>query len=214
MASPPTTIFACLFILFVLHPMIANSDLLSPIFSPIFDDVCKKVECGKGSCKPSNGSFSYECQCDPGWKQTRIDDDDDDLKFLPCILPNCSMDLSCGAAPAPVQDKISKANASSIFDPCFWTSCGGGSCNKTSPFTYSCECSQGYYNLLNVSAFPCFKECAIGLDCANLGISLSNNTASPAPPVLNDNGSSNLRRSVNWLIILVISVCMIQFKQI
>ncbi|XP_065863247.1 uncharacterized protein [Euphorbia lathyris] len=209
MASAP--IIACIAALLLLQPMIATSDLLSPIFSPIIDDLCKKVECGKGSCKKSNSSFSYECECDPGWKQTRSDDDDD-LKFLPCIIPNCSMDLSCGAAPSPVQDKIGKANASSIFDPCFWTSCGGGSCNKTSPFTYSCECTQGYYNLLNVSAFPCFKECAIGMDCANLGISLSNKTFTPAQPVLNDNSSSNMLGSIHWLIVLIIYVCMVQCK--
>ncbi|XP_065866023.1 uncharacterized protein [Euphorbia lathyris] len=90
-----------------------------------------------------------------------------DAVAAPENIPQDSMDLSCGAAPSPVQDKISKANASSIFDPCFWTSCGGGSCSKTFPFTYSCGCTQGYYNLLNMSVFPCFKECAIGMDCAN-----------------------------------------------
>lgn len=45
------------------------------------------------------------------------------------------------------------------FSVCRWTNCGGGSCNKTSPFTYDCRCSEGYFNLLNVSAFPCYKEC-------------------------------------------------------
>ncbi|EEF45240.1 conserved hypothetical protein [Ricinus communis] len=166
--------------LVVLQSMIATSDFLAPLLSPIFDDACKKVECGKGTCKASsNSSFFYECECDPGWKQTRSDHDDT-LKFLPCVVPNCTMDYSCVAAPSPIQDKSSKSNAS-VFDPCFWTDCGGGSCNKTSPFTYSCECTEGYYNLLNISAFPCFKECAIGMDCSNLGISMSNRSASPTP---------------------------------
>lgn len=42
---------------------------------------------------------------------------------------------------------------------CFWADCGGGTCNKTSPFTHTCECQAGYYNILNVSAFPCFRDC-------------------------------------------------------
>ncbi|XP_050215902.1 uncharacterized protein LOC126667002 [Mercurialis annua] len=171
----------------LLQPMTATSDFLAPLLSPLFDDVCKKVECGRGTCKASqNVSFFYECECDSGWKQTRSDHDDA-LKFLPCIIPNCTMDFSCSAAPSPVQDKSSKSNGS-VFDPCFWTDCGGGSCNKTSPFTYACECAVGYNNLLNVSAFPCFKECSIGMDCANLGISLSNGSGS-SPPVLTESSS-------------------------
>lgn len=53
------------------------------------DNVCKEVECGKGTCKASsNSTLFFECECDPGWKQARSDDDDD-LKFLPCVVPNC-----------------------------------------------------------------------------------------------------------------------------
>ncbi|XP_015573458.1 uncharacterized protein LOC8280862 [Ricinus communis] len=195
--------------LVVLQSMIATSDFLAPLLSPIFDDACKKVECGKGTCKASsNSSFFYECECDPGWKQTRSDHDDT-LKFLPCVVPNCTMDYSCVAAPSPIQDKSSKSNAS-VFDPCFWTDCGGGSCNKTSPFTYSCECTEGYYNLLNISAFPCFKECAIGMDCSNLGISMSNRSASPTPVLTeSSNQASSLRESSHWLMILILSLAMI-----
>lgn len=42
---------------------------------------------------------------------------------------------------------------------CSWADCGGGFCNKTSVFAYSCVCVEGYHNLLNVTAFPCFQEC-------------------------------------------------------
>ncbi|KAF2284279.1 hypothetical protein GH714_020212 [Hevea brasiliensis] len=70
--------------LLLLQPMIARSDFLSPVL----DDVCKTVECGKGTCKPShNSTLFYECECDSGWKQTRSDHDDHH-KFLPCIVPN------------------------------------------------------------------------------------------------------------------------------
>lgn len=55
------------------------------------DDVCKEVECGKGTCKPSkNSTFLFECECHQGWKQSLSNDDDESsLKFLPCIVPNC-----------------------------------------------------------------------------------------------------------------------------
>ncbi|KAL4324586.1 hypothetical protein GQ457_11G000230 [Hibiscus cannabinus] len=69
-----------------------------------------------------------------------------------------TLNTACAAAPSPVQEKAAKSNQS-IFDICRWTKCGGGSCNKTSPFTYDCRCSEGYFNLLNVSAFPCYREC-------------------------------------------------------
>ena len=42
---------------------------------------------------------------------------------------------------------------------CYWSHCGSGSCNKTSKFSYDCICPADYYNLLNVSSFPCFKAC-------------------------------------------------------
>ena len=42
---------------------------------------------------------------------------------------------------------------------CYWTNCGGGSCNKLSNFTYSCEGAKDYYNILNVTSLPCFRDC-------------------------------------------------------
>lgn len=66
---------------------------LFPVFFVTTDNVCKEVECGKGTCKPSsNRTFMFECECDPGWSQTRSKHDDD-LKFLPCVVPNCKLSL-------------------------------------------------------------------------------------------------------------------------
>nr|XP_011462450.1 PREDICTED: uncharacterized protein LOC101294746 [Fragaria vesca subsp. vesca]XP_011462451.1 PREDICTED: uncharacterized protein LOC101294746 [Fragaria vesca subsp. vesca] len=162
-------------------------NIFAPVFSPIMDDVCKDIECGKGTCKPSSSStFFFECQCDSGWKQT-TENSTDHFKFLPCVIPNCNLDYSCEKAPAPVPDKSNKANTS-IFDPCYWMDCGGGTCNKTSKLSYNCECGEGYYNLLNMTTLPCLKECSIGVDCANLGISVSNKSTSPPTPALADSG--------------------------
>ncbi|KAM0985274.1 hypothetical protein ACFX13_012786 [Malus domestica] len=184
MASSSTFVFALLviFSILVLQPVTADplGNLLPPIFSPILDDVCKEVECGKGICKPSS-----------------------------------NLDFSCTKAPAPISDNASKANESSIFNPCFWSYCGGGSCNKTSKFTYSCECADGYSNLLNVTTFPCFEECAIGLNCANLGISMSNKSTA-SPPASSGSGknqaSSMVQVNPAAFVILMMFAAMIHWK--
>ncbi|KAK3042201.1 hypothetical protein RJ639_001321, partial [Escallonia herrerae] len=127
-------------VLLVLQTWTATSNILPPILSPFFDDVCKVAECGKGTCKPSqNSSFAFVCECDAGWKQSR------------------TLNYSCKEGPSPVQEKEKRANES-FFEPCHWADCGGGTCNKTSAFTHRCDCSEGYYNLLNTTAFPCFRE--------------------------------------------------------
>ncbi|KAG6664854.1 uncharacterized protein LOC122295143 [Carya illinoinensis] len=207
-------VIAFLAVVLVLLPRIALGDFLSPLLSSVFDDVCKEVECGKGTCKPSsNSTFFYECECDLGWSRTSSEssDLDDHLKFLPCVVPNCTLSYSCAKAPSPVQEKARKANES-IFDPCYWTNCGGGFCNKTSVFTYSCVCVEGYHNLLNVTAFPCFEECAIGMDCANLGIPLPNKSTAPAEAVADEGTSpaTSILQGVSlWLMIMMIIGAMI-----
>ncbi|CAH9095559.1 unnamed protein product [Cuscuta epithymum] len=154
------------------------------------DKLCKKVGCGKGNCKASGNSIlGYECECDPGWKQTLLQSDNS-FKFLPCVIPNCSINFSCGEdAPAPAApDK--RANRTSFFEPCYWAECGGGSCMQTSALTYTCECSKGYSNLLNITGFPCFKECALGLDCNMTNKSSSPPTATPSLTHNNSNKAS------------------------
>ncbi|XP_016472090.1 uncharacterized protein LOC107794138 isoform X2 [Nicotiana tabacum] len=181
-------IFAIFSLIFILLPWSTANNALPPIFSPILENVCKEVSCGKGTCKASsNGTFGFACECDPGWTQTRSKNDNF-FKFLPCVIPNCTTNFSCGEdAPAPAPDKRTNT---SIFEPCHWAECGGGMCNKTSPVTYSCECQEGYYNLLNLTAFPCFKECALGMDCSQLGIDIMGNKSSSPPPSLPDNSKS------------------------
>lgn len=212
MASANVIVF--LTILLALQPTTTISEILSPLLSPIFDEVCKEVECGKGTCKPSNDSPLYfACECNPGWMQTRPAHDDH-LKFFPCVIPNCTLDYSCKEAPSPVQEKENRANLS-LFDPCRWTDCGGGSCNKTSKFTHTCECREGYYNLLNITTFPCLRECSIGLDCLNLGITSSNKSTSSTPSMA-DNGKNQAKTILQgnfylW-IIFMLSWAMVMWK--
>lgn len=190
-------------------------DLLSPLLAPYMDDVCKKVECGKGSCKPStNSSLLFACECDPGWRQA-ASQLDDHFNFLPCVVPNCTIDYSCSEAHSRVQNEVTSSNFS-IFDPCHWAYCGDGSCNKTAEFSHTCECKEGYNNLLNMTSFPCFRECMIGMDCSNLGLTVTNQSTSSTPTV-SDSGSqanSALPFGFSWVTILLISVAVIQSEYI
>ncbi|GMH29246.1 hypothetical protein Nepgr_031089 [Nepenthes gracilis] len=201
------TLLAVAFV--ALGPLVAASDFLSPLLSPVFDGVCKEVECGKGNCVPSqNSSFPYECQCDPGWKRplSRL------TAALPCVIPNCTIDHSCSAAASPGQHEHDKENLW-ITNPCSWTDmCGGGTCNMTSSFKYTCVCKDGYHNLLKTAIFPCFSQCELGVDCSNLGISIFH-SAPPPSPVSNVNGSnqasSHGHGNLNRVIFISISIIVI-----
>uniref|UniRef100_A0A803Q1G0 CCHC-type domain-containing protein n=1 Tax=Cannabis sativa TaxID=3483 RepID=A0A803Q1G0_CANSA len=97
------------------------------------------------------------------------------------------MDYSCTKAPS-VKDKATKPD-DTVFDPCRWSECRAGSCNATSAFTYDCKCPAGYSNLLNISSFPCFQSCELGMDCSNLGLFPTNNS-SPSTPSAADNSKN------------------------
>ncbi|CAM8902970.1 hypothetical protein QQ045_012323 [Rhodiola kirilowii] len=206
MTSSSSILFTCLFAVLLVQPGVVADplkDFLAPILAPVMDDVCKMVECGKGKCKPSAAGLSFVCECDDGWKQS-LTEDDDVLKFLPCVIPNCTLDYSCASAPSPTPPKRN-GTIGSIFDPCNVASCGEGTCNTTSPFTHNCECKQGYSNLLNVTSFPCLKECSIGMDCLRLGIPIANTTP-PAGPTLPDksSGVGSLDQSIYLVIAVMI----------
>ncbi|KFK23889.1 hypothetical protein AALP_AAs55843U000100 [Arabis alpina] len=205
----------CLFAaLLLISQKTVTSDFLSPLLAPIFDNICKEVECGKGKCKASsNSTFMYECECEDGWKQF-----DHNLKFLPCITPNCTFDLTCGEAASPAQLKTPpKDNNTSILNVCNWVDCGGGVCNKTTDFSYSCDCREGYDNLMNVTTFPCLKQCALGMDCLNLGFPLSN-ASSASPPALPDSsknlatGLKNVGVSSLWLVTFLLCVSLAPWR--
>ena len=42
---------------------------------------------------------------------------------------------------------------------CYWIYCGEGTCNKTATYKHVCECNPGYSNLLNITHFPCYRQC-------------------------------------------------------
>ncbi|CAK7340936.1 unnamed protein product [Dovyalis caffra] len=110
--------------LLVVLPMVAMADV-DGNWTAFYDRLCKEVDCGKGKCVGNNSyPLSFECQCEPGWKQTQYDDDvDDDHRFLPCVIPNCTLNYgSCQPAPPPVPEKEAPNN-SSFFDRTLGSDC-------------------------------------------------------------------------------------------
>ncbi|XP_020258957.1 uncharacterized protein LOC109835390 isoform X3 [Asparagus officinalis] len=120
-----------------------------------------------------------------------------------------SINYSCtnvSVSPAPA---ASPTNLS-LFDPCKWAYCGGGKCSQISTYEHKCVCNEGYSNIFNASAFPCYKDCSLGADCTNLGINLFNSTSmSPRPNASDDQFSagdySALKNSI-CLLTLIISL--------
>ncbi|KAK9054251.1 hypothetical protein SSX86_000002 [Deinandra increscens subsp. villosa] len=203
-----------LIIVLVFLSFTAESDksdfTMPPSVSPFFDNnFCDQVNCGRGNCSYDPAKpFSFECKCDPGWRKTRSDnEDEDDLHaFLPCVIPNCSLDYSCMPAPPPSPPV---PNNSSIFDPCYWAYCGEGTCNHNNTYKHTCDCNPGYANLMNISHFPCFSSCAIGNDCSRLGVRLLNDSSTSGSP--NGDGSQGIRflpGGFHWIGIMVMSIAM------
>lgn len=63
-------------------------------FFGITDKMCEKVNCGKGKCRADmTRPFNFRCECEPGWKKTKDNDEDNDHTFLPCIIPECKLFL-------------------------------------------------------------------------------------------------------------------------
>ncbi|KAF8721226.1 hypothetical protein HU200_023147 [Digitaria exilis] len=177
---------------------------LAPIFAPVINSICSTVACGKGNCTVAPGTLGYRCECDPGWTQLHVGDN---LRFLPCVIPNCSIDSTCSngsSAPAPTPLPSPK-NFS--LDPCELAYCGsGGTCRNGSGLSYHCDCKEGYSNLLNMTTMPCFQNCSIGADCSRIGLPISNSSdKSPAPPgseSIYNNGNAATPGSISERILL------------
>ncbi|XP_021742229.1 uncharacterized protein LOC110708406 [Chenopodium quinoa] len=186
-------------------------------------EICSQVSCGKGTCKskPDYVPHGFTCECDSGWRRTRLSDSEEQyLQFLPCIIPNCSINYSCMPAPAPLPPIPTKPFDTAIFNPCYWVYCGEGTCTNSSDYKHSCECQPGSYNLFNVSHFPCYSDCAFGSDCSKLGINVTSNsktsvTLGPSSSISQTSRSENhgMRSwKLNWIVITVISLAVILWQ--
>ncbi|KAJ0507608.1 hypothetical protein HanPSC8_Chr11g0454821 [Helianthus annuus] len=212
-------IITMLIVLVFLSSMAKSDFNMSPTPSPLFGNICDEVNCGRGNCSADiSKPFGFTCKCDPGWRRTRADidddndndndhdDDDDDHEFLPCVIPNCTLDYSCMPAPPPSPPK---PNNISLFDPCYWTYCGEGTCNKNNTYKHTCDCKPGYTNLMNISHFPCFSSCAIGSDCSRLGVRLLDASSPNGSPSGDSNqGIRFLPGGFHWVGMIVMSIAM------
>ncbi|XP_061946016.1 uncharacterized protein LOC133669762 [Populus nigra] len=196
--------------LLVVLPMVAMADIDGNL-TAFYDRLCKEVDCGKGTCVGDKSyPLSYKCECQAGWKQTQYDDDDvdDEHKFLPCVIPNCTLNYgSCQPAPPPVPQKEAPHN-SSFFDPCYWMYCGEGQCTKNGTYRHTCTCKPGFDNLLNISYYPCYSACTLGSDCADI-INVANSTGTGSGTGTGGNPASTiLPAKFQWMIILLVSMLM------
>ncbi|XP_068651401.1 uncharacterized protein [Aristolochia californica] len=201
------TLSSVMILLFLQQPISASFDDLAPILPPRFN-ACHGIECGKGTCRESsNRTTPFVCECDRGWKRLHTDDD---FPFLPCVVPDCDFDLSCTNSSSPAPSVPEHPTNHSVFDPCDWAYCGQGSCMKTAEFNHKCDCKEGYGNLLNITFFPCFSECALEGECKNMGIGLSNRSSASTTPNLSESSqnfaSSKVPGNLLWTTILMTSM--------
>lgn len=172
--------------------------------------LCKILNCGKGTCNKSSAQslgIIPVCECNPGWKQPSIGIS---LSFLPCVIPNCTLSDNCGgkvssSAPSPVLSPPINS-PTDLLNPCKLGAsvCREGSCVVESEFGYSCNCREGYENLLNMTAGPCVKPCAIGADCSQLGISVGGNGSGTAAPQYQTDTSKGFMKDSQYLITMAI----------
>ncbi|KAL8490893.1 hypothetical protein ACS0TY_022773 [Phlomoides rotata] len=131
---------------------------------PVFDVCQGPGVCGMGRCvHVTNNTLGFVCECELGWRQARLQEDEF-LKFLPCVIPNCTIDITCSDADHPRKpddEYYRRSPDASYLDPCSAGDCGGGRCriNDTNPYARTCECEDGYYNLLNSTIYPCYRQC-------------------------------------------------------
>ncbi|KAM5561556.1 hypothetical protein ABKV19_022247 [Rosa sericea] len=188
-----------------------------PAISPTAaKEICKEVECGRGTCNyNSSEPLLYTCECETGWKRTA--EGNDSLKFLPCVIPDCTLDYTNCQAPPKVRDYTQLPSNLSAFDPCNWVYCGEGTCVKNSTYVYTpeCKCNSGASNLLNVTVFPCYSECTLKPDCERLGITVANSTTnSTTSPDGNDSNKATefMPGKFQLVTIVMVSVGMILWK--
>ncbi|XP_020577184.1 vitamin K-dependent protein S-like isoform X2 [Phalaenopsis equestris] len=171
------------------------------------EDLCGNVDCGRGICKsPAANMAGFVCVCEPGWSQLHFGNH---FRFLPCNIPDCDYQFSCyNESLDHSKPPFLNSTAGNIFDPCFWSFCGEGECERISAFDHKCKCKEGYSNLLNISNFPCIKECMLDANCDNLGYSLTNSTPSSSPKV-DSNHSEGSVFTANLLRLLLVLITIV-----
>ncbi|KAH7278453.1 hypothetical protein KP509_38G041800 [Ceratopteris richardii] len=173
--------FVCIF--FPIFAMSFHEELSASPFLHIGSDLaCELVKCLKGKCVNSSSFPFYECECDAGWKSPFK------ASWMPCILPNCSIDLTCANTSMEAPFSPSIPSYRSGFDVCSLHVCGNGKCvSKNTSATedavdYECVCDSGFINFGNSVNGFCVPKCSIGADCTNVNLTFGKSGGSPSPP--------------------------------
>lgn len=154
------------------------------------DLACRFARCLKGQCVNTSSFPFYKCECNEGWASPFS------RSWLPCILPNCSIDLTCDNSSASPAPPPTAPLIGAISDICSLPVCGNGVCvtNTTasnSTDDYECRCNTGYVNLGNQSDGYCIHKCSIGAGCSNVRLPFGGTTPPPPPPSLSSPVSSS-----------------------
>ncbi|KAL3750418.1 hypothetical protein ACJRO7_011423 [Eucalyptus globulus] len=195
MASSTTMAFLAR--LMVLLPVTASA---ADSLAPFIEELCGKVQSGKRSCiMNASALFGFKCQCEVGWKQMRLTNEDD-LKFYLASNVLLSTPACPGLPPVP-----SVPYNTSVVDSCYWIYCGGRTCTKSATYEHTCQCDADYTILVNVSIFPCFSDCAISNDCEKLIIKVSNSSTTGS----DSRTHMFLPRKLLWLSIFTASMALV-----
>ncbi|MCO5559489.1 hypothetical protein L7F22_013090 [Adiantum nelumboides] len=161
------------------------------------DNTCGPVNCVNGVCSVSVEFPFYKCTCNKGWKSPL------NASWIPCVLPNCSLDLSCGnntslSAPPPAFSPTLDS-----FSLCLLPICGNGDCvaSSNSSLSYECKCNAGSTNIFNSSNGYCIQQCAIGAGCSGLNGTLG---SSPPPPSSSAGQNSSQGTRQRYAVTLII----------
>ncbi|MCO5555419.1 hypothetical protein L7F22_008965 [Adiantum nelumboides] len=165
---------------------------------------CELAKCLKGQCINSTSFPFYKCECNAGWQAPF------GASWLPCILPNCSIDLTCAnksaVAPAP---SVAAPLFSGGLDVCALHVCGNGECIRNGSSTrnatddYECMCDPGYVNFGNKADGYCIRKCSVGADCSNVKLPFGRGNASSPPPPAVASPVSSSSANVNQGLIMV-----------
>ncbi|XP_078442528.1 neurogenic locus notch-like protein isoform X2 [Wolffia australiana] len=194
-------------------PVTQSADSILPSLP---NGTCAEGQCGMGTCKARGSLLGFSCECNPGW--TKLDPSGL-FPFLPCLIPNCTVNYSCSNAtgspspppqPPPPPPQVPTNPLSPLFNSCDWSYCGEGDCVSTSFLTFRCDCRRGYSNLLNSTVLPCVQECFLGANCPSL-------LPSPAPPplvnVTNGAAAPSFPRGVAWMFLFCSWIFVFSFSR-
>ncbi|KAL6144759.1 hypothetical protein ACLB2K_055449 [Fragaria x ananassa] len=206
----PSRLLLLLFTLFTFIATIRFAESISdPVQDDIHDIVCSLpvVNCVEGKCRYSNdsshsiyvpgfGPVGFDCDCYPGWKKIQIGP----FTYPSCLVPNCTINFGCNSSPSQPAPFSPPSLGQGLGCGLAW--CGDGTCINDDTSGYICKCNEGSLNLLDNPQLACFKTCAFGGDCNNLGFPPKSNA--PSSTTTGSTGVLNCSRNNLHLVTMIL----------